>query len=214
MPSNKLLEIVKSGEGLTVEFKTCRTKVNRDVYESICAFLNRKGGHLVLGVQDDGAISGIDPLALSEIKKDLVTTLNNPQKINPPLYALPEEFKVNGKMLLYLAVPESSQVHLCKSKIFDRREDGDLDITNQSNAVANLYIRKQSTFSENQIYPYVRLRDLRSDLIQQVKTMSREINPNHPWRGLNDESLLQSARLYQRDYQTDKQGYTLAATFW
>ena len=109
MHRKKLQDIIKSGEGLTVEFKTCRTRVNRDVYESICAFLNRKGGHLVLGVQDDGAISGIDPLALSEIKKDLVTTLNNPQKINPPLYALPEEFKENGKVLLYLAVPESSQ---------------------------------------------------------------------------------------------------------
>jgi ATP-dependent DNA helicase RecG len=78
------------------------------VYETICAFLNRQGGHLVLGVKDDGGVSGINPAALPEIKKDMVATLNNPQKVNPPLYALPEDVVIDDKSLLYLAVPESS----------------------------------------------------------------------------------------------------------
>jgi ATP-dependent DNA helicase RecG len=161
-----LRDIIGAGEGLTVEFKECRTKANRDVYESICAFLNRQGGHIVLGVKDDGTVSGIDPAALPEIKRNLVTTLNNQQKINPPLYVLPETFTLDEKMVLYLAVPESSQVHRCNGRIFDRNEDGDLDITDQADSVAHLYIRKQSTFSENRIYPYVQLSDLRKDLIQ------------------------------------------------
>jgi len=194
MIAQQLQEIIKAGEGLTVEFKECRTRVNRDVYESICAFLNRNGGHIVLGVQDNGIINGIDPEGLTEIKKDLVTTLNNPQKINPPLYALPETFTIEGKTLLYFAIPESSQVHRCIGKIFDRNEDGDIDITNQPDSVAHLYIRKQSTFSENRIYPYVRPDDLRGDIIQRIKKMVRADNPSHPWSTLNDEGLLQSAR--------------------
>ncbi|MBU4258537.1 MAG: ATP-binding protein, partial [Proteobacteria bacterium] len=125
MIAEQLRNIIKDGEGLTVEFKECRNQVNRDVYKSICAFLNRNGGHIVLGVKDNGSISGIDPKALSGIKKDLVTTLNNPQKINPPLYALPETITIEGKLLLYFAIPESSQVHRCIGKIFDRNEDGD-----------------------------------------------------------------------------------------
>jgi len=71
--------------------------------------------------------------------------------------------------------------------------------------VAHLYVRKQSAFSENRIYPYVKLDDFRSDLIQRVKAMVREANSNHPWRSMNDESLLQSARLYQKDYQSGEQ---------
>jgi len=211
MIAEQLRKIIKGGEGLTAEFKECRTQVTRDVYESICAFLNRNGGHIVLGVKDNGSISGIVPDALPGIKKDLVTTLNNPQKINPPLYALPETITIEGKILLYFAIPESSQVHRCAGKIFDRNEDGDLDITNQPDSVAHLYIRKQSTFSENRIYPYVKLDDLRSDIIQSVKRMVRADSPNHPWGSLNDEELLQSARLYQRDYQSGKEGYTLAS---
>jgi len=211
MNTHQLQKIIKGGEGLTVEFKECRGQVNRDVYESICAFLNRNGGHIILGVQDNGIIKGVDPDALTEIKKDLVTTLNNPQKISPPLYALPETFTIEGKILLYFAVPESSQVHRCIGKIFDRNEDGDIDITNQPDSVAHLYIRKQSTFSENRIYPYVRPDDLRGDIIQRIKKMVRVDNPSHPWSNLSDEGLLQSARLYQRDYQSGQEGYTLAA---
>ena len=39
-----------------VEFKQSKTKLNRDVFESVCAFLNRNGGHLFLGVNDAGSI--------------------------------------------------------------------------------------------------------------------------------------------------------------
>lgn len=211
MNKQQLQEIINGGEGLTVEFKECRDQVSRNVYESICAFLNRQGGHLVLGVKDSGSISGINPSALSNIKKDLANTLNNPQKINPPLYVLPDTFTIKGKTVLYMSVPESSQVHRCNGRIYDRNEDGDIDITDQSDSVAHLYIRKQSSFSENKIYPYVGLGDFRDDLIIRVKHMVREINSEHPWRGMDDVVLLKSARLYQRNYQSGKEGYTLAA---
>ena len=40
------------------------------------------------------------------------------------MYALPEVVTLDDKTLIYLAVPESSQVHRCNGKIFDRNEDG------------------------------------------------------------------------------------------
>lgn len=135
MISEQLKSIIRDGEGLTVEFKECMFQVNKDVYETVCAFLNRSGGHIVLGVDDGGNVTGIDADALDRIKKDIVTTLNNSQKINPPLYILPETLKIDGRTVLYLNIPESSQVHHCNGKIFDRSEDGDLDITNHPDAV-------------------------------------------------------------------------------
>ena len=211
MISEQLRSIIRDGEGLTIEFKECTHQVNKDVYDTVCAFLNRNGGHIVLGVRDDGVVTGIDADALPQIKKDIVTTLNNSQKINPPLYILPESLNIDGKIVLYINIPESSQVHHCNGKIFDRNEDGDLNITNNPDAVAHLYIRKQSSFSENRIYPYVRLEDLRSDLIQRVRKIVSINNPDHPWATMTDEQLLSSARLHQHDYQSGKEGYTLAA---
>jgi len=145
------------------------------------------------------------------MKKDLVTSLNNPQKINPPLYILPEEIEIDGKRLLLLDIPESSQVHRCNNRIYDRNEDGDFNIMDNTNLVAQLYIRKQSTYSENRIYPYVVLEDLRPDLIQRVRSLAKGQRPDHPWAELDDLALLKSARLFHKDYQTGKQGFTLAA---
>jgi len=211
MTPKRLREILKSGEGLTVEFKTCRQEISHDVYETICAFLNRNGGHVVLGVDDAGKLLGIDPNALPQIKADLVTAINNPQIINPPLYLLPEEVTLDGKKFLVVYIPESSQVHRCKGKIYDRNEDGDLDITNHHEAVANLYIRKQNTFSENKIFPYVELSDLREDLFRYVRKMLSVRSPEHPWLRIDNMELLKSARLYQKDYRTGQEGFTLAA---
>ena len=72
MRIEKLQTLLSNGEGLTVEFKQSRANLNRDVFESVCAFLNRNGGHLFLGIDYDGYIVGIDPKAVEKIKKDFV----------------------------------------------------------------------------------------------------------------------------------------------
>jgi len=207
----KITQLIDQGEGLSVEFKESHTKLNKEVYKTICAFLNRNGGHLVLGVKNNGEIVGIVPEVVGQIKKDIVTTINNPQKLNPPCYFLPEEIEINGKKIVYLSVPESSQVHRCNNRIYDRNEDADFDITDNSSQVAQLYIRKQSTYSENQIFPYVEYDDLRSDLIQRARKLAKGERPDHPWGELDNKELLNSARLYHKDYKTGEQGYTLAA---
>lgn len=58
---HQLLALIAQGESLTLEFKTCAKRLNRDVYETVCAFLNRHGGTLLLGVTDSGDLTGVDP---------------------------------------------------------------------------------------------------------------------------------------------------------
>ena len=36
----RILGLIKSGEGISLEFKSSCRQINRDVYETICAFLN------------------------------------------------------------------------------------------------------------------------------------------------------------------------------
>jgi len=203
--------LIQKGEGISTEFKECRNKLGKDVFESICAFLNRNGGELFLGVNDKGKITGINPEVVDQVKNELVTALNNPQKLNPPFYLTPEDWVIGGKRIIRLFVPESSQVHRCNGKIYDRNEDGDLDITSNTNQVTELYIRKQTSYSENRIYPYVALKDLRQDLIDKARKLAVNQRPGHPWAGMSDIELLKSAQLFQRDYQSGKEGFTLAA---
>ncbi|MDR2670467.1 MAG: putative DNA binding domain-containing protein, partial [Oscillospiraceae bacterium] len=67
MMNMKLQQIIRDGEGLTVEFKRCANKLPKSVYETVCAFSNRYGGHILLGVEDDGTVTGVAPEAVGQI---------------------------------------------------------------------------------------------------------------------------------------------------
>jgi ATP-dependent DNA helicase RecG len=205
-----LKTLIKQGEGISVEFKECRRTLNRDVYKTVCAFLNRHGGTLLLGVADTSEVTGVDPDSVEQIKKDFVTAINNPQKIIPSCYLSVDEVHIDLKTVLHIFIPESSQVHRCNGRIFDRNEDGDLDITDHTQLVADLYHRKQTTYSENKIYPFARQEDLRSDLIAKCRRLAGVWHEDHPWSDMDDRQLLKSAQLYQTDHETGKSGVTLA----
>ena len=51
-------KVLRDGEGMHVEFKRCGQKPEIDTFESICAFANRTGGSVYLGVLDDGEVFG------------------------------------------------------------------------------------------------------------------------------------------------------------
>ena len=210
MLENRIRTLIREGEGLRVEFKTCKTELNRNVYETVCAFLNRHGGELLLGVDDHGKMTGIDPGHLDRMKKDFVTTINNPAKIMPSVYLSIEHIEIDGKHMLYVCIPESSQVHRCNGKIFDRNQDGDFDITDNHHLVTGLYMNKQIFFTENRVYPYCELSDLRSDLLAKARMRAGFQRDHHPWSDLSDMELLQSARLFSKDVYTQKEGMTLA----
>jgi len=206
----KVRELIKKGEGVSIEFKECREELTREVYYTICAFLNRNGGELLLGVNDSGKIQGINKEKIEQIKKDFVNAINNPEKISPSVYLSIEEVEINKEKILYIYVPRSSQVHRCANKVFDRNEDGDMDITSNHNLVSTLYLNKQTAYSENKVYPFCKITDLRKDLIDKARQMALNQNSNHPWKNLSNIGLLKSAKLYTKDYQTNEEGITLA----
>ena len=211
MKADYIKHLIKQGEGLTIEFKSAQHEIPKSIFDTVCAFLNRNGGTILLGVADDGEIKGIEPKYIQKIKKELTSTLNNPQLINPPIYIQPNEVEIENKIVLELQVFESSQVHNTKGIIFDRNNEGDFNISMNTNLVASLYIRKQSTFTENKIYPYATINDLRSDLIQRVRQMAINRQPGHLWESMSDMELLKSIQLFQKDYSTGKEGLTLAS---
>ena len=57
MNKNKLIEIIHNGESSKVEFNTDNVHP-ASLAEEIVAFLNFKGGQIILGVDDSGVIRG------------------------------------------------------------------------------------------------------------------------------------------------------------
>jgi ATP-dependent DNA helicase RecG len=59
--------ILKTGEGQTVEFKKTTKDLPSNIFETVCAFLNRNGGTILLGVDDHANIVGVEPDKIEKI---------------------------------------------------------------------------------------------------------------------------------------------------
>lgn len=210
MTINRIKNILSQGEGIRNEFKQAREKLPENLFETICAMLNRHGGDIILGADDNGNITGVDETKVNEMIANVANLSNNPQKLNPPFILFPKEHVVDGYHVIYLQVPESSQVHQTANKIYDRSNDGDF-VVRGAHQIAELYNRKRNHYTEATIYPAFRYEDFKQPLFHKVRNLIRSYNPEHPWLELDDEQMLRIAGLYDRDYKTGEEGYTLAA---
>ena len=203
--------ILTVGENVAVEFKRCGSGIGNDVYESICSFLNRFGGDLFMGVEDDGTVMGLPEKAAPDMIKNFIKCISNPDLLSPTVYLSPEMIKYQGQSVIHVHVPPSAEVHSYKKVIYDRVDDADVKVT-ATGAIAQLYIRKQNIFTEKKIYPYAKMEDLRLDLLPKIRIMAQNhAGGQHSWTAMDDQELLKSAGLYGRDIATGEEGYNLAA---
>lgn len=208
---HKMLQSVLSiGETVAVEFKRCGNGIEHATYESVCSFLNRFGGDLFLGIEDDGTVAGIPPKAAPDMVRNFICVVSNPLLFSPTIYLAPELLVYEGRTLIHVHVPPSAEVHSYKKVIYDRVDDADVKVTATSQ-IAAMYLRKQNIYTEKKIYPYVKTEDLRLDLLPKLRMMAvNNAMGSHPWRSMDDFSLLKSAGLYRTDRVTGEQGYNLA----
>ncbi len=210
MTAELMQELLLKDEKITVEYKECRNGIYEDVYETVCSFSNRYGGYIIMGVKDGGIPVGLNRSMVRDMKKNFVNQLNNQDKMSPTLYLSIEEFEYDGKLLLWVYVPQTSVVQKCAGRVYDRNEDGDMDITDSPLQLQNMYNRKSNTYVEHKIFPYVTEDDLRMELIDKVRNLAKSRKPDHAWLNLSDREVLRSAGLWEKDFSSGVQGYNLA----
>ncbi|MDR2196934.1 MAG: putative DNA binding domain-containing protein [Coriobacteriales bacterium] len=69
MTPEHIKRLLAEGEGLTIEYKECVDGLNNSVWETVCSFSNRYGGHLILGVTDGGGVLGVNRTAAPSMRK-------------------------------------------------------------------------------------------------------------------------------------------------
>ena len=210
MTTELMRQLLSKDEKITIEYKECQNGIYDDVYETVCSFSNRYGGYIIIGVKDSGIPIGLNRNMIKDMKKNFVNQLNNPDKMSPTLYLSIEEFEYDGMMLLWVYVPPTSTVEKCANRIYDRNEDGDMDITDSPIQLQNMYNRKSNTYVEHKIFPYVSLDDLRLDLMNKVRNLVKSRKPDHDWLQMSDQDILKSAGLWEKDFSSGVQGYNLA----
>lgn len=212
MEQNELNRILAQGENIRIEFKEAQNGVPDSLYDTVASFLNREGGIILLGVDDNAGVLGLTGQNLMQLKQDVVTALNNPEVLNPPFPLAVNEVVQITNTMLYIRVPISSFVHKHANVIYDRENDSDFRITDEAR-ISEMYARKRNVYTENQIFPNLRIVDLDNALFEKVKSRIALVNTNHPWLevGYSNERILRDARFLRRDFTTGEEGLTLAA---
>lgn len=207
----QLHKMVEGGENDRVEFKACSDSIPSSAYETVASFSNTNGGTILLGVNDAGEITGIDENEELKLKNNLVTTLNSPDCIEPPVYVQPQTIDTDQGKVIAITIPASSQVHNHAGKIYVRDVESDIDITNNQQRLSDLFQKKRTSFTETKIYPELTFEDLDSSLFDKARKLIRANRSDHPWITMDDKELLEASILYRKDFSTGEEGLTLAA---
>lgn len=211
MELSDLYKIIQQREGLRIEFKEAQSNVPTSFYETVVSFSNTDGGTILLGVDDEGTVIGIDPASETKLKKDITTALNTSECINPSIYIQPFTLQHPDGLVLVVQIPISSQMHDHKGRIYSRDFESDLDITNNDQRKGDLYLRKRNFFTEAQIYPALSMDDLDPALFDKARQIIRGYKSDHPWLFIKNEDLLRESVLWRKDFTSASEGLTLAA---
>jgi hypothetical protein len=101
----RVKELVRAGEGSRVEFKASLPEDEHRFLDSVIAFANTNGGTVLLGVDDNGEVSGIK----EKTEKTGMTIMNwISEKCDPPPQVSLAEVELDGKRVIILDVPQGA----------------------------------------------------------------------------------------------------------
>jgi ATP-dependent DNA helicase RecG len=211
MEISDINRFIKKGEGLSIEFKNAKDAVPSSFYETVVSFSNTDGGTILLGVDDNGKITGIEKTASVKLQKDIITALNARECINPPVFVQPIIIEHPEGTIMVVQIPASSQIHDHAGKIYSREFETDINISDNQQKISAIYLRKRNFFTESIIYPHLQMEDLDLALFEKARQIIRNNKSDHPWLLVNEERMLRDSTLWRKDYNTGKEGLTLAA---
>lgn len=109
MTKNELLDLMRLGEGLTLEFKR---SVSADLGREVCAFANAIGGRIVVGADDHGNLFGVSNI--NRAKSEIQSIARN---VDPPIAV---EIEPIENVLLVTIPPGRAKPHMVGGKFYVR----------------------------------------------------------------------------------------------
>ena len=165
---SELIEKIFLGEDSTIEFK--RELPRRDsLADEIAAFANARGGVILIGVNDNGEIIGVDREHLDQIEATVLEICQD--KIEPPVPIFTWKLRLDEKILLKVDVPHSLFVHR-SPRGYVRRQGSSLRVMPTDQLGRLLQSRSQArviSFDE-QFVPNTHRDTLRQELFQRFLT--------------------------------------------
>ena len=105
METSELLELIEKGEDSQNQFKERFESIDALASE-ICAFSNSNGGKILVGVSDEGEITGLKKEDIQKLNEWVSNTCS--QKIDPQVNVTTQNIKYLDKIVMVINVPMGS----------------------------------------------------------------------------------------------------------
>jgi ATP-dependent DNA helicase RecG len=198
--SERTLHLIRKGESEIIEFKKTTGSL-REAIETICAFANHRGGHVVFGVDDSGKVLGL------QATDDTLKNIANAVKLNtdPRLYPSIETVELEGKTCILVTVEESPlKPHLAYGRAFLRVGTSNQKIDREKYE----YLLKQRFNGYGFDYrpePKAGMDDIDTDVLYEFLETANSI------RNLNENLMLPAEMILQKLDLMTNEGITRAA---
>jgi len=211
----EILASINLNEGDDLEFKSAKGGLPKSLWETYSAMANSQGGVILLGVEDDGTVSGLKNVA--GLKKNFWDTVNNRGKVNINLLKPNDVTEINhpNGTLLPIHVPRADRyqrpVFIGQNPLtgtYRRNFEGDYRCTEQE--VSRMLADRAEEPSDSRILEHFTLDDLDLPSFQQYRHRFASHKHTHPWLSEDDQTLLIKLGGWCRDRRSGLQGVTVA----
>ena len=202
-------------EGDDLEFKSAKGGLPKSLWETYSAMANSHGGVILLGVEDDGRVSGVrEP---PKLKKAFWDTVNNRGKVSINLCTAADMAEVphHDGLILAIRVPQASRyqrpVFLGQNPLtgtYRRNFEGDYRCTEQE--VGRMLSDRAEEPADSRILDGFGMEDLDLPSLHQYRQRLASHKPTHPWLSEDDRGLLSKLGGWRRDRKTGSEGVTAA----
>ncbi|MBF0428716.1 MAG: putative DNA binding domain-containing protein, partial [Magnetococcales bacterium] len=215
LDSQAILNQLPWGEGADLEFKSAKGGLPRSLWETYSAMANTHGGVILLGVEDNGTVSGITNPA--HLKKNFWDIINNYGKVSINLLANTDmaEIAHPSGVILAIRVPRATRyqrpVFLGQNPLtgtYRRNHESDYHCTEQE--VSRMLSDRAEEPADSRILEGFGMSDIDPVTLQQYRQRLASHKPDHPWLNADDQELLTKLGGWRQDRKTEMKGLTMA----
>ena len=210
-----ILQRLDWDESDDLEFKSARGGLPKSLWETYSAMANTYGGVIILGVEDNGTVSGVNNI--SRVKADLWNTLNNRGKVNLNLLSESDILTIDhsNNDILAVRVPRATRyqrpVFIGQNPLtgtYRRNYEGDYHCTEQE--VSRMLSDHAEYPADSRILEHYTLDDIDLPSLQQYRNRFASFKPTHPWLSEDDQGFLNKLGGWRKNRNSSIEGITIA----
>jgi ATP-dependent DNA helicase RecG len=202
-------------ESEDLEFKSAKGGLPGSIWGTYSAMANTQGGVILLGVQDDGSVSGIADV--DKLRKEFWSSVNNRQKVSINLLSNSDVQTIShpqGNLLAIRIRPADRRerpVYIGPNPLtgtYRRDSEGDYHCTEQE--VRRMLADSQEEPADSRILENFALKDLDLPSLHQYRQRLASRQPTHPWLDESDIGLLEKLNGWRSCRKSGITGLTVA----